>query len=60
MSQSMTYRDALEFASRLIPSEKVAQDLSSEATRTELVNMLFNYADKIWEEFYARYPEMEK
>ena len=57
MSQSMTYRDALEFASRLIPSEKVAQD---GATQTELVNLLFDYADKIWEEFYARYPDMEK
>ena len=56
----MTYRDALEFASRLVPSEHVAQDLSSEATKTELVNMLFDYADKIWEEFYARYPEMNE
>ncbi|MBF1221604.1 MAG: hypothetical protein HXM21_00350 [Haemophilus influenzae] len=60
MSKSMTYRDALEFASRLVPSEHVAQDLSSEATKTELVNMLFDYADKIWEEFYARYPEMNE
>lgn len=60
MSKSMTYRDALEFASRIIPSESAAAGLPYEKRKEELVTMLFEYADNIWEEYYERYPLEEE
>lgn len=48
MSNSMTYRDALEFASRILPNQQIADGERYEIAKQELVTPLFDYADSIW------------
>ncbi|NBI43972.1 hypothetical protein GVX76_10980 [[Haemophilus] felis] len=47
MSNSMTYRDALEFASRILPNQQIADGERYEVAKQELVTALFDYADSI-------------
>lgn len=59
MSNSMTYRDALEFASRILPNQQIADGERYEVAKQELVTALFDYADSILDEYDARFPATE-